>query len=183
MGKHYDRIKEEVGLKDALDNSDDDEEMTEAIYKRLRPHSQHKFKKILDQGDSKAANRMMGPMAVNAFDNAREVDVRPKKRRLEKHRFAEPPENPRALHNQMMLRESSENIPDVVTVIGGGHSRGPSLQMTEQKHLMRPSENIASKLSSRPYTAAQSSAGRSRGLRYSAATSIPQLQIHSNDLP
>ena len=65
MGRHYDRIKEEAGLKDALENSDDDEEITEAIYKRLRPQSQHKFKKILDQSDSKTANRMMGPMAVN----------------------------------------------------------------------------------------------------------------------
>lgn len=48
MGKHYDRIKEEVGLKDALDKSDDEDEITEAIYKRLRPQSQHKFKKVLD---------------------------------------------------------------------------------------------------------------------------------------
>jgi murein L,D-transpeptidase YafK len=151
MGKHYDRIKEEVGLKDALDNSDNEEEMTEAIYKRLRPQSQHKFKKILEQGDSKAANRMMGPMAVNAFDNAREVDVRPKKRKIERHRFADPPEYTRPL--QMMIKESSDNVPDVVTVIGG-HSRGPSLHMTEHKPHMRPSEKIASKLSSRPFTAA-----------------------------
>lgn len=26
MGKHYDRIKEEVGLKDAIENTDDEEE-------------------------------------------------------------------------------------------------------------------------------------------------------------
>lgn len=37
MGKHYDRIKEEVGLKDAVENSDDEEVQTEAIFKRLRP--------------------------------------------------------------------------------------------------------------------------------------------------
>jgi hypothetical protein len=47
MGKHYDRIKEEVGLKDAVENSDDDEEQTEAIYKRLRPHSKYKFRQVL----------------------------------------------------------------------------------------------------------------------------------------
>lgn len=26
MGRHYDQIKEQVGLKDAIENSDDDEE-------------------------------------------------------------------------------------------------------------------------------------------------------------
>jgi hypothetical protein len=37
MGKHYDQIKEEVGLKDAYEKSDEEEEQTEAIFKKLRP--------------------------------------------------------------------------------------------------------------------------------------------------
>lgn len=37
MGKHYDQIKEDVGLKEALEKSDDDEETTEALFKKLRP--------------------------------------------------------------------------------------------------------------------------------------------------
>lgn len=37
MGKHYDQIKEEVGLKDAVENSDEEEEATEAIFRKLRP--------------------------------------------------------------------------------------------------------------------------------------------------
>jgi hypothetical protein len=70
MGQHYDRIKEEVGLKDVAENSDDEEEMTEAIYKRLRPQSQYKFSKVLEYSDRdpKRANRMMGPMAALAHD-------------------------------------------------------------------------------------------------------------------
>jgi hypothetical protein len=37
MGQHYDKIKEEVGLKDAFEKSDDEEEQTEAIFRKLRP--------------------------------------------------------------------------------------------------------------------------------------------------
>jgi hypothetical protein len=38
MSKHYVQIKEEVGLKDAFENSDDEEEQqTEQIFRRLRP--------------------------------------------------------------------------------------------------------------------------------------------------
>jgi hypothetical protein len=37
MGKHYDQIKEEVGLKDAYEKSYEEEEQTEAIFKKLRP--------------------------------------------------------------------------------------------------------------------------------------------------
>ena len=47
MGKHYEQIKEEVGLKDTMEKSDDEEEQTEAIFKKLRPHSKYKFAEIL----------------------------------------------------------------------------------------------------------------------------------------
>lgn len=43
MGKHYDQIKEDVGLKEAFEVSDTEEEQTEAIYKKLRPHSKYRF--------------------------------------------------------------------------------------------------------------------------------------------
>jgi len=47
MGTHYERMKEEVGLKDAFEKSDDEEEQTEAIFKKLRPHSKYKFSDVL----------------------------------------------------------------------------------------------------------------------------------------
>ena len=40
-------MKEEVGLKDAFDKSDDEEEQTEAIFRKLRPHSEYKFSDVL----------------------------------------------------------------------------------------------------------------------------------------
>lgn len=47
MGKHYDQIKEEVGLKDAFEKSDEEEEQTEAIFKKLRPKSKYKFSDVI----------------------------------------------------------------------------------------------------------------------------------------
>jgi len=48
MGEHYEKMKEEVGLKDAFDKSDDEEEQTEAIFRKLRPHSKYKFSDVLN---------------------------------------------------------------------------------------------------------------------------------------
>ena len=47
MGKHYDQIKEDVGLKEAFNNSDSEEEQTEAIFRKLRPQSKYKFSEII----------------------------------------------------------------------------------------------------------------------------------------
>lgn len=64
MGKHYNQIKEDVGLKDALENSDDEEEATEAIFRKLRPQSKYRFSEVIKHPDSKKINRMIGPMGV-----------------------------------------------------------------------------------------------------------------------
>lgn len=72
MGRHYDKIKEDIGLKEAFENTDDDEEQTEAIFRKLRPQSKYKFSEVLSkqvEGDRNAMsklNRMMGPMGVVA---------------------------------------------------------------------------------------------------------------------
>ena len=47
MGEHYEKMKEEVGLKDVFEKSDDEEEQTEAIFRKLRPHSKYKFSDVL----------------------------------------------------------------------------------------------------------------------------------------
>ena len=180
MGRHYDRIKEEVGLNDPQENSDDDEQLTEAIYKRLRPQSKHNLKRILSTKDPKQAQRMMGPMAVMAFDHGHEVDVRQRKKKIERHRFAEPPENSRSLHNQMMLK--NEHVPEVATVIEApsGYLRGLSQHNTELK-LQKNHGQMSSRSNLRPFTAADGHKhASSRGLRYSTATSIPHLQIQPN---
>ena len=66
MGKHYDKIKEEVGLKEAFENSDDDEEATEAIFRKLRPQSKYRFSEVLKHSEKnpKQVSRMIGPMGV-----------------------------------------------------------------------------------------------------------------------
>ncbi len=67
MGKYYEQIKEEVGLKDAFENSDEEEEQTEAIFKKLRPQSKYKFSEVLQQQEKvspKKLNKMLGPMGV-----------------------------------------------------------------------------------------------------------------------
>lgn len=57
-------------MKDAFDNSEEEEEATEAIFKKLRPHSQYKFKQVLEEAEKNPAkvNRMMGPMGVIVRD-------------------------------------------------------------------------------------------------------------------
>lgn len=76
MGQHYEQIKEEVGLKDAFEKSDDEEEQTEAIFRKLRPHSKYKFSEVLQQQDKlspKKMNKMLGPMGVVAREQAMQL--------------------------------------------------------------------------------------------------------------
>ena len=120
MGKHYDKMKTEVGLMDAPENSDEDEEATEQIFKKLRPQSKYKFSEVIkNQGhnmDQKKMNKMIGPMGVALgaqivpYDNTPQstFGLRMSKKKTERHRFAEAPENPRAMHNQMM--KQSEGV-------------------------------------------------------------------------
>ena len=71
MGDHYERMKEEVGLKDAFEKSDDEEEQTEAIFKKLRPHSKYKFTDMLQMQEKmgpRQINKMIGPMAIISRD-------------------------------------------------------------------------------------------------------------------
>lgn len=71
MGEHYERMKEEVGLKDAFEKSDDEEEQTEAIFKKLRPHSKYKFTDVLqiqEKMGTRQINKMIGPMAIISRD-------------------------------------------------------------------------------------------------------------------
>lgn len=70
MGRHYDQIKEQVGLKDAIENSDDDDEQTEAIFRKLRPHSKYRFSEVLkyQEKDPKKAIKMIGPMGFTVKD-------------------------------------------------------------------------------------------------------------------
>ena len=131
MGQHYDRIKEEIGLKEALENSDEDEEATEAIFRKLRPQSKYRFSEVIKQPDSKKVNKMLGPMGVVLKDQQiqqynqenyqsgtmiRLGTATARKKKLERHRFINQPEQPRALHNQMM--KSKEEFQQVVTTVG-----------------------------------------------------------------
>lgn len=60
MGAHYERIKENIGLKEAFENSDSDEE-TEKIFQKFRPQSPYKFKDLIKNNfDPKKFNRMIG---------------------------------------------------------------------------------------------------------------------------
>ena len=119
MGEHYEKMKEEVGLKDAFEKSDDEEEQTEAIFRKLRPHSKYKFSDVLhmqEKMNPRQINKMIGPMAVISRDKAPrslaeiapidpliqdllQSGARRSKQRHDRHRFAEKPMNPRALHN------------------------------------------------------------------------------------
>lgn len=68
MGKHYDKMKTDVGLMNTPENSDEDEEATEQIFKKLRPQSKYKFSEVIKkQGntDQKKMNKMIGPMGVS----------------------------------------------------------------------------------------------------------------------
>ena len=127
MGTHYERMKEEVGLKDAFEKSDDEEEQTEAIFKKLRPHSKYKFSDVLQMQEKmnpRQINKAIGPMGVVVRDQQLALprslaEIKPvdpiitdlikggqqRKKRPDKHRFASKPTNPRTLHNQMMLEE------------------------------------------------------------------------------
>ena len=128
MGEHYEKMKEEVGLKDAFEKSDDEEEQTEAIFRKLRPHSKYKFSDVLSMQEKinpREINKMIGPMAVISRDKQLALpkslaDMTPLdpvvqdllragsrkgKKKPDRHRFADKPTNPRALHNQMMLEE------------------------------------------------------------------------------
>jgi hypothetical protein len=51
--------------------SDDEEEQTEAIFKKLRPHSKYKFTDVLKMQEKMGArqiNKMIGPMAIISRD-------------------------------------------------------------------------------------------------------------------
>lgn len=46
MGAHYENMKEHLGLREAFENSDNDEE-TEEVFRKLRPQSPYKFKQLI----------------------------------------------------------------------------------------------------------------------------------------
>jgi hypothetical protein len=100
-------------LKDAFDNSDEEEEATEAIFRKLRPQSKYRFSDVLrvQDKDPRMVNRMIGPMGVARNEQQlQQAHMEPlmglntgsKKKKIERHRFAGPPANARVMHNLMM---------------------------------------------------------------------------------
>ena len=60
MSTHYDNLKTQVGLREAFETTDSDDE-TEKIFNKLRPQSPYKFKDLIKNNfDPKKFNRMMG---------------------------------------------------------------------------------------------------------------------------
>lgn len=60
MTKHYENLKTSVGLREAFDEGDSEEE-TEQIFNKLRPSSPYKFKELIqNKFDPKKFNRLIG---------------------------------------------------------------------------------------------------------------------------
>eukprot|EP00347_Sterkiella_histriomuscorum_P018862 403343887 len=120
MGQHYENIKDHLGLKEAFENSDEDEQ-TEEIFKKLRPQSPYKFKELVrNQFDPKKFNRMMGK-ADKKLDHEQVKDIilynkpviQQPKRRYDKPDYAQLNENMRLVHNYVPGSDSQHSQPIV----------------------------------------------------------------------
>lgn len=113
MGTHYENMKEHLGLREAFENSDNDDE-TEEVFRKLRPQSPYKFKQLIQNDfDPKKFNRFMG-RADKKLDHEQVKDVilynksvaqQPKKN-LNRNQYANLNENMRLMHNYLPNSEA-----------------------------------------------------------------------------